>query len=128
MLCDMDECLYRLEDTPKTFEKYPFRFSLEAGYRLEGRSIEVSWRVENRGSEAMYFMIGGHPAFRVPEGKNIYDYTLVFNQKRGRAETAWMPLATRHPTGKDSGRRRLPARLLWRRVRFPLLRDFLTER
>ena len=26
-------------------------------------------------------MIGGHPAFQVPEGKTIYDYTLVFNKE-----------------------------------------------
>ena len=29
----------------------------------------------------MLFMMGGHPAFQVPAGKNIYDYTFVFNKE-----------------------------------------------
>ncbi len=80
LLCDVDECWYRLKDTPKTMEKYPFRFELEVGHRLVGRTIEVMWRVTNPDFEEMFFMIGGHPAFRVPEGKTIYDYTFAFNK------------------------------------------------
>lgn len=81
LLCDMDECWYRLKDTPDTLEHYPFHFELEVGHRLEGRTIETMWRVTNTDSKDMLFMIGGHPAFRVPEGKTIYDYTFAFNQE-----------------------------------------------
>ena len=44
-------------------------------------------------------MIGGHPAFQVPEGKTIYDYTLVFNKEGKesgktirRSFTIWRPM------------------------------------
>ena len=81
LLCDMDECWFRLKDTPETYEKYPFHFEVEIGHRLEGRTIEVMWKVANRDSGEMRFMMGGHPAFQVPEGKNIYDFTFEFNRR-----------------------------------------------
>lgn len=81
LLCDMDECWFRLKDTPDTYGVYPFHFELEIGHRLTGRTIEVMWRVKNPDSGELLFMIGGHPAFQVPEGKTIYDYTLVFNKE-----------------------------------------------
>ena len=81
LLCDMDECWFRLKDTPDTYGVYPFHFELEIGHRLTGRTIEVMWRVKNPDTGELLFMIGGHPAFQVPEGKTIYDYTLVFNKE-----------------------------------------------
>ena len=81
LLCDMDECWFRLKDTPETYEKYPFHFEVEIGHRLEGRTIEVMWKVANRDSGEMLFMMGGHPAFQVPEGKNISDFTFEFNRR-----------------------------------------------
>ena len=81
----MDECWFRLKDTPETYEKYPFHFEVEIGHRLEGRTIEVMWKVANRDSGEMLFMMGGHPAFQVPEGKNIYDFTFEFNRRGCRA-------------------------------------------
>ena len=81
LLCDMDECWFRLKDTPETYEKYPFHFEVEIGHRLEGRTIEVMWKVANRDSGEMLFMMGGHPAFQVPEGKSIYDFTFEFNRR-----------------------------------------------
>ena len=81
LLCDMDECWFRLKDTPETYKKYPFHFEVEIGHRLEGRTIEVMWKVANTDSGEMLFMMGGHPAFQVPEGKNIYDFTFEFNRR-----------------------------------------------
>ena len=81
LLCDMDECWFRLKDTPEPYKKYPFHFEVEIGHRLEGRTIEVMWKVANTDSGEMLFMMGGHPAFQVPEGKNIYDFTFEFNRR-----------------------------------------------
>ena len=82
LLCDMDECWFRLKDTPETYKKYPFHFEVEIGHRLEGRTIEVMWKgLPNTDSGEMLFMMGGHPAFQVPEGKNIYDFTFEFNRR-----------------------------------------------
>ena len=75
------EVWHTLTDSEETLAKYPFHFRLETGHRLEGRRLRVMWKVTNTGSEDLYFMIGAHPAFRVPEGKSVYDYTFDFHQK-----------------------------------------------
>lgn len=97
VLCDMDECWYKRKDTPETLARYPFHFELEIGHRLEGRTLTVLWRVTNTDSGEMLFMIGGHPAFRVPEGKTIYDYTFVFNRMGDRAGTGQASLHYQSP-------------------------------
>lgn len=84
VLCDMDECWFRLKDTPETYETYPFHFEVEIGHRLDGRTIQVMWKVTNTDSGEMLFMMGGHPAFQAPEGKTIYDFTFEVNQKGSR--------------------------------------------
>ena len=60
------EVWYRLESTPETLAKYPWPFVLEIGYKHEGNSVEVLWKVTNPGSEEMFFQIGAHPAFNYP--------------------------------------------------------------
>lgn len=72
------EVWYRLEDSPETAGSYPFRFRLETGHRLEGRKLTVLWKVTNTDEKELLFMLGGHPAFRTPPGKTIYDYELAF--------------------------------------------------
>ncbi len=59
--------LYRLEAGADTLAKYPFRFVLETGYRLEDNKVHVMWRVTNADSKTMYYQIGAHPAFYYPD-------------------------------------------------------------
>lgn len=61
-----NELWLAIEDDPETYSQYPFRFRLEAGYRLEGNTLQVMWKVKNREDRVMYFSIGGHPALRCP--------------------------------------------------------------
>lgn len=61
------EVWYRLESSEKTFAAYPWPFVLEIGYRLEGSSVEVLWKVTNPGKSEMFFQIGAHPAFNYPD-------------------------------------------------------------
>lgn len=61
-----EEIWLALEDDEETYAQYPFRFCLEAGYRLEGNFLRVMWRVRSREGKTMYFSIGGHPAIRCP--------------------------------------------------------------
>ena len=61
------EIRFLLTDTDETMEKYPFCFNLEIGYRIEGEKVYVMWAVENTNAEEMYFAIGAHPAFALPE-------------------------------------------------------------
>ena len=78
-----EEIWFVLKDTESTLEKYPFHFILKVGYRLSGRQVEVMWKVENPNDKKMYFSIGGHPAFMIPE-----QYDIVFNKDlRNHGET-----------------------------------------
>lgn len=72
----------RLMSNAGTLKAYPYDFSFEITYRLEGKILSVSYRVENRADAALPFAIGGHPGFRVPleEGKAFDDYVLEFSQ------------------------------------------------
>lgn len=58
-----DSLRYRLTEDEESLRHYPFPFSLEIGYRIEGRKIEVLWQVCNTGPREMHFQIGAHPAF-----------------------------------------------------------------
>ena len=51
------------EETKKI---YPFDFVLTVEYSLFNNELRVSWTVENRGEERMYYSIGAHPAFNLP--------------------------------------------------------------
>lgn len=62
-----DSVRYRLTDDEESRLCYPFPFSLEIGYRIEGRKIEVLWQVRNTGGKEMHFQIGAHPAFYYQE-------------------------------------------------------------
>ncbi len=78
---DGGEVWFSLSSDESTYEKYPFAFTLELGYRLAGKKLTVLWRVVNEDDKTMYFSIGGHPAFMCPldgEGTQT-DYYLQFD-------------------------------------------------
>lgn len=62
-----DEAWFFLESSEETLSRYPRRFRLEIGYRLQGERLTVMWRVRNLDSRPMDFQIGAHPAFNLPE-------------------------------------------------------------
>lgn len=76
-----DELRFVLRANEETKAKYPFDFELELGYRLDGNSLVVSWKVTNCDSREMYFSIGGHPAFMCPlNGAGAQtEYKLLFD-------------------------------------------------
>jgi galactose mutarotase-like enzyme len=51
-------------------------------YELDDATVRITYRVENKGEDTMYFGLGGHPGFRLPleEGKCFEDYRLTFAQ------------------------------------------------
>ena len=124
LLCDMDECWFRLKDTPETYKKYPFHFEVEIGHRLEGRTIEVMWKVANTDSGEMLFMMGGHPAFQVPEGKNIYDFTFEFNRRGCREGQFTDCLHYLAPNAKGYEKEELQGVLKLSEGRVPLTKGF----
>lgn len=69
-----------LKESTETLAQYPFVFTLQVIYALEGNALQVTYHVENRDSKTMPFGIGGHPGFNVPleEGERFEDYELEF--------------------------------------------------
>lgn len=77
-----DDVSFHLEASRENLEKYPFRFSLDITYGLNGRSLSVATRVGNEGETRMPFSFGFHPGFKCPfeEGEKLGDYALFFEK------------------------------------------------
>ena len=77
---EKDNLVLELTDNEQTRTQYPFAFSLEIGFRLEGSQVQISNAVKNRSRQVMPFAIGGHPGFRVPleDGEDFTDYVVEF--------------------------------------------------
>ena len=75
-----DRITLRMTDSAETYASYPWAFAFDVVYQLEGPTLSVSYRVENRDSKEMFFGLGAHPGFRVPleEGRSFTDYRLTF--------------------------------------------------
>ncbi|SEQ70985.1 Galactose mutarotase [Lachnospiraceae bacterium NE2001] len=63
---DGKKIIFKLDYNEETMEKYPFPFSLEIEYNLDGYKLTCKWRVTNLDKKPMYFQIGAHPAFMCP--------------------------------------------------------------
>lgn len=73
-----DAVAHRLAASDRTRVIYPYEFRLTVGHRLDGRQLRVTWTVENLGGERMYYSIGGHPGFLLPEGVRKEDCFILF--------------------------------------------------
>ena len=60
---------FALESNEETKKVYPYDFTLSVSYTLEGNKIGVIWHVLNTDKHEIYFQIGGHPAFNIPDMK-----------------------------------------------------------
>lgn len=73
-----DSLTCRLVPDAETRKHYPFEFTLDIIYRLNGNSLEIGYEVQNNGAVIMPFSIGAHPAFNLPGP--IEDCFLEFNK------------------------------------------------
>ena len=76
-----DAIRFGLRSDEETRKKYPFDFELELGYALQEKTVQVFWKVVNKGKEELPFSIGGHPAFMcpiIPDTKQT-DYQILFD-------------------------------------------------
>jgi len=73
---------FRLEADAETRLAYPFEFSLEIAFELEGRSLAICARVANEGGTAMPFSFGFHPAFAwpLPYGEAAREHRIIFEK------------------------------------------------
>ena len=77
-----EEIAFTLCSSRDTRKNYPFDFTLEVTYRLEGKRLSLSMRVENTGEGALPFMVGAHPGFFVPlDGGEFEDWFLEFGKE-----------------------------------------------
>lgn len=78
-----DYVVHELSADEETKKRYPFDFVFRVTHRLEEKKLLISWTVENRGEGKMYFKIGGHPGFALPEMEQDVsrEYSLYFPGK-----------------------------------------------
>lgn len=71
-----------LHDSPDTQTIYPYKFEFQVLYGLAENQLRVSYKVINRDDKAIYFSLGGHPAFNIPldAQEKFEDYFLEFEQ------------------------------------------------
>ena len=77
-----DKMTFRIAATEETRAVYPWDFAFSVDYELDGSTVFITYRVENRDRRDMYFGLGAHPGFRVPleAGKSFEDYRLTFSR------------------------------------------------
>ena len=92
-----------LTDSEETRASYPFAFRLEIGFRIDGATLTVEARIENRDARYLPAQFGFHPAFAWP---------LPYGEPRGIAPDGLIA-AHRRPSPLDGGRELLLADALF---------------
>lgn len=59
---------------------YPYQFKLFVTYSVKGNCLEISYEVFNPDTEKMYFSVGAHPGFLLPE-KDFNSFEIQFESK-----------------------------------------------
>ncbi|MBQ7548695.1 MAG: aldose 1-epimerase family protein [Clostridia bacterium] len=52
----------------ETLKRYPYKYSLDIEYRLDGKKLTAGYTVYNADDKTMYFSIGAHPGFNCAIG------------------------------------------------------------
>lgn len=68
------------ESNEETFTQFPFEFKAKAIYKLSEKIVSIQYVIENRGKEVMPFMVGAHPAFKLPGTKNDKEFDISGNK------------------------------------------------
>lgn len=69
---------FLLTSSKETLSSYPFDFEFRVAYTLNDNTLSVSFSVKNTGDKTMFFGVGAHEAYALPEG--IENYCLVFEK------------------------------------------------
>jgi len=73
------KAVFSLKHSEETLKKYPFQFELQLIYTLNENSLELEYKVINKGIEKLPFSIGAHPAIALPN--NFEDYAFEFEKE-----------------------------------------------
>ncbi len=73
---------FALESNASTKQNYPFNFRFIIEYTIDNTQLYCTYKVENTGTNEMYFSVGAHPAFAIPltTDTNFNDWFLEFNE------------------------------------------------
>lgn len=66
------EHIYVLKYNEETLKMYPFKFELYISYIVDNNILTIKYKVKNLDDKAMFFGIGGHPAFVIDLKNNKY--------------------------------------------------------
>jgi len=75
-----DSAVFRLTDSDRTREVYPFAFALEIAFTLDGATLTLAATVTNPGDAPLLASFGFHPAFAwpLPCGRDRADHRITF--------------------------------------------------
>ena len=76
--------VYRMVNNESYSENYPYNCELSVAYHLQDKSLVANWEVKNVGQNDMYFQIGAHPAFMLPNysvDDEIHGYLQCFDSE-----------------------------------------------
>ena len=69
---------FSLHYNEETLKKYPFEFELQLIYTLKESTLDIEYKVINKGGNKMPFSIGAHPAIALPD--NFENYAFEFDK------------------------------------------------
>lgn len=73
-----DSATFSIQSNSATLLNYPFEFELQIQYTLINTTVEIDYKVVNKGNSEILFSIGAHPAFALPS--SFEDYNLDFEK------------------------------------------------
>lgn len=77
-----DSITFELKYSEESLAVYPYKFALQVRYTVQGKSVQVGWKVKNLDDKKIYFSIGAHPALLCPidPKDSLADCYLEFSQ------------------------------------------------
>lgn len=73
-----NSCIFLLKSDENTLKTFPFKFELRVKYLLENNSLHIGYSVLNLSDSTMYFSIGAHEGYYLPNG--IEEYFIKFEK------------------------------------------------
>lgn len=101
---------FRMKDTDR-HDVYPYRFGLEVTYIIQGSDLWVCWYVENLDNRDMYYQIGAHPAFLLPDynpADDIHGYIQYKHEEKDVSPLLTSQLEDGNRVARTDGGVRLP--------------------
>ena len=74
-----NSAVFSLQSTSETLKKYPFEFELQLIYTLHEKTLDIEYKVINKGNSKLPFSIGAHPALALPE--SFENYSIEFEKE-----------------------------------------------